>query len=419
MPVDLIKHKLAKDEATKLLAESGIEPIQEPETADEPQLSTQEESSPQFPRLPGQLGNLIDAITCDLPYEHKALSTLAYIGLKLSGRVRLASEPFLQPRFYACMVGPPGTGKSSAEKEVRRALFGAVLEGVQYELSIDSGPALVEALAENPRIIYAPDEMADAFEKAKQTATGRNSLFGEFLRLYESNETARRVVKKNAEAIHLSNVHFAMIGSATPERFERMWTGTSGASGGLQSRFVLSFSEKALPIIKTPSDEQALSLAVGELADILNADQPVIRLSNDAQDWIQDWAAFKDLSDSPRVLDMAKRFALVLAACNRTDEVDGETMRRALAFADYQIAVHERLMPRDAAGWVQAFENRIIAFFERHGRATERQMRQRIVPERYQGGYGSFQQACRNLVGTGKLKQAGKTRKNTPIWELD
>jgi len=400
-----------------------IEKLVVPPLPDEPELQVDtEESLPQFPKLTGPLGQLVEAITCDLAYEHKALCALAYIGLHLSGRVRLASDPFLQSRFYACMVGPLGTGKSSADKEVRRELSGGenpVLGGIQCELSIDSGPALVEALAENARLIYTPDEMADAFEKAKQTATGRNSLFGEFLKLYESNQTGRRVVKKNAEPLTLTNVHFAMVGSATPERFDRMWQGTSGGSSGLQSRFVLSYSEQCMPLLKTPNDEQSLSLAKRELSSALEEPQQVIQLSQVAQEIIMDWAAFKDLSRYQRALDMGKRFALVLAACNRATAVDEQTMRLALGFVDYQMAVHAKVMPKDSSGWVQAFENRIITFYGRHAQATERQVRQGINPERYPGGFGSFQQACRNLIGTGKLLAVGKTRSNTTIWEMD
>ena len=368
---------------------------------------------PDFPKLRGPIDDFIRGITPDLPYEHKALCALVYLGTKSSGCIRLGSDPFLQPRFYGCMIGPPGTGKSSSEKEVRRELE-PLLDDVHHEYSIDSGPALVEALQEFPRLVYTPDEMADAFEKARCTLSGRNSLFGEWLRLFDSNSTGRRVLKKNAEPVSVTNAHFAIIGGATPERFDRMWAGTSGASGGLQSRFVLSYSETPMPNLRTPNRASIIQTAVETLKENLRVDGWV-RMSGDAQDLIvTTWTA-----DSPRALDMAKRFALLLAASESKLEIDADLMQRGLAFARYQIAVHDKLMPMDAHGWAQAFENKIIAHYKRNRQATERDLRRALSPERYPGGYGSFSQALRNLVSCQKLVSVGSTQKGKPIWELD
>jgi hypothetical protein len=90
-----------------------------PEVPEEPEVIAPDVTLPEFPRLPGPLGKLVNAITPDLCYDHKALAALTYVGLALSGRVRIKSEPFLQPRFYACSVGAAGTGKSARTKKSR------------------------------------------------------------------------------------------------------------------------------------------------------------------------------------------------------------------------------------------------------------------------------------------------------------
>ena len=374
-----------------------------------------EEPLPQFPRLPGALGRLVEAITPDIPYEHKALCALTYVGLAFSGRVRLAdSEKHLQPRFYACMVGPAGSGKSAAQQEVCRALRG--LTSVQVEFSIDSGPALVEALEEHPRLLYVPDEMIDAFHKAKHTKG-----FGQLLRLYESNETGRRVVKRNATPAKLTNVHFAMAGSATPQGFADMWLGTRGGSGGLQSRFVLSYSENLMPGIKAPNDEHALSCAAKELVDVaLEADHQIIKLSEYAKQEYELWAAwYTEHNRFPRALDMGKRFAMAVAACNGKCEIDEETAELSIAFIKYQVAAYKRLMPADSANAVQSFENRIMGFFERCGPASFRDARNNIKPDKSAGGFGAFNQAFKNLTNAGKLKQVGQNRVGNAQWNLD
>jgi hypothetical protein len=363
---------------------------------------------------------LVEAITTDIPYEHKALCTLTYVGLALSNRVQLEdNEKHLQPRFYACMVGPPGSGKSAAQQEVCHALSG--LADVQVEFSIDSGPALVEALEEHPRLLYVPDEMTDAFQKAKNT-----KIFGQLLRLYESNETGRRVVKRNAKPAKLTNVHFAIVGAATTQGFADMWQGTRGGSGGLQSRFVLSYSEKLIPAIKTPNDKQALADAASELAEVLSTDRRVIKMSWDAEAEYIAWGAFDQDYDSDgfprfsRALDMGKRFALLSAACNGKTEIDEETVNLSLAFIRYQVAAYKRLMPGDSIGPIQAFEQRIIAYVERQGGwGYERETRINIRPERSPGGFGAFRQAFKNLTSSGKLKQDGHNRIGNPRWRID
>jgi hypothetical protein len=408
----------AKDGGNREALQGFIET--QPEWAESPRIETQPDPSnesdtlPEFPRLRGPIDDFIRGITSDLPYEHKALCALVYLGVKISGRVRLASDPHLQPRLYGCMVGPPGTGKTASEKEVRRELE-PLLDDVHCEFSIDSGPALVETLQEFPRLVYTPDEMADAFEKARHTPASRNSLFGEFLRLFDSNSTGRRVLKKNSPPISLTDVHFAMIGGATPERFNQMWTGTSGAAGGLQSRYSLSYSETPMPNLRTPNSASTIETAIKTLKENLRIDG-YVKISEAAQDLIvKTWTA----TFSSRALDTAKRFALLLAASESELEVDADLMQAALQFARYQIAVHEKLMPPDSHGWVQSFENRIIAYFKRHRQSTERDLRRSLSPEKYPGGYGSFSQAIRNLLTCHKLVSVGSNQKGNAIWELD
>ena len=403
---------------------------------DEPEITPEDEALPEFPRLPGALGRLVEGITSDLPYDHKALSALTYLGIGLARRVKLVSDPWLQPRFYSCLVGPANSGKSAADVEVRRALIDSelrVLKDVYVELSIDSGPALVQALEEHRRLILAPDELADQFEKARAGTTGRNSLHGEFLRLFESNETSNHTKRARGEGgrTEIHDALFAIVGCATTERFERMWQGSGAAASGLQSRFVLSYSEDIPPRLKTPNDEAAIDAAISELAKaVCPADEShlesvpavrCLRLSLAAQSAIQDWRIFEDDSAAlmKRVLDMAKRFALVVAACNQAEEIDETTMRLGLEFADYQIALRDKLLPADAATYVQAFENRILSFFERHRNATEHVLQNKVRPERYPGGYAAFNQAWAALARAGKFKPVAKNRKGSTVYELE
>jgi len=373
-----------------------------------------EDTLEDFPRLTGPLGRLVEGITDDIPYEHKALAAVTYVGLALSGRTELAPpHNHLQPRFYACLVGPKGTLKSAAQKEVNRALEG--LGNVSVEHSINSGPALVVALKENSRLLYAPDEMAGAFAKAK---TGR--MFDDFKTLYEDNKISNRV--KNSPPTVATGCHFAMSGSCTRESFARMWLGTGGAGDGLQSRFVLSFSEKQRPHtqIKKPNNDALVALAVEELQHALASVPRRIELPE------QEGAFTKGLAgtgehinlDYSRVVDMGRRFALVLAACNGKTQIDDETMSLGRAFISYQIAAYRPLLPPDAINLVEGFEKRILLFFAKHQPASYRDLRNNIRPENSPGGFGPFKAAFNNLatgqapklVPTGETNRVGTVR---------
>jgi hypothetical protein len=367
---------------------------------------------PEFPRLNGPLGELVNAITPDIPYEHKALAAITFMGLAMSGRTQLA-PPYerLQPRFYSCFIGPPGSGKSAAQNEVTTALNG--MGGISVERSINSGPALVVALDENRRLVYVPDEITGAFKKAQH-----GKMFDDFKTLYEDNRISNRV---KAKVIVVTDCHFSIIGTCTREAFGRMWARTGGGSDGLQSRFVLSFSEKLMPRIKTPNSE-FLSLAVETLKSALDNVAPVIQLPETVGTFTFGLTGDGTHLDPKysRVVDMGRRFALVVAACNGLERIDSETMELAKDFINYQAAAYAPLMPPDGFSAVQVFENRLISFFKKHQPASFRDARNNIKPDKSPNGFATFTSAFNSLVKAQILLPAGESnRVGTMRYKLD
>ena len=121
-----------------------------------------------------------------------------------------------------------------------------------------------------------------------------------------------------------------------------------------------------------------------------------------------------------RVVDMGRRFALLIAACNGLTRIDEKTMELAKAFIDYQIAAYEPLLPEDAWSKVQAFEQRLRVFFKRHQPASFRNARNNIKPEKSPNGFGTFTSAWNNLVKAGVLLPAGDSnRVGTVKYKLD
>jgi len=328
------------------------------------------------------------------------------------------------------MIGAPNTGKSAAAKEVSYALSSVMKYGLEY--SIDSGPALVEALGERNRLLLMPDEFADQFEKAKTNGgVSKNSLFGEWLRLYEQNTTANRTKRDPRSGkggqTQVTDGHFAMLGSVTTERNATMWQGSGGARSGLRSRFCLAYSENVCPKLKTPNDEQEMLAAVKEIDalcsglfstdDFYDPSSKVLFLNQEAQEILSSWRNGEPEDEMlQRGVDMAKRFALLNAFCAGKPNVDAEAMKLGLDFADYRLAVMRKLFEPDAASYVQAFENRITAFFAVNPQATMYQLLQGIRPEKYLGGYEPFNRAFAVLVKVGRLTVVGQTRKKQPVY---
>jgi hypothetical protein len=251
-----------------------------------------EEELPDFPRLSGSLSQLADALCPDIPYEFKVMAAVTHWGLIRSGLDVLENEPHLQPRFYTCFIKEPGWGKSAALNEVRTIMQ---ILSVRYSAmsSIDSGPALVDEFSDradkmkmagddkSARVLLDPDEMRDLFEKAKVSSQGRNSLFTELLKLYESNRTGNR--SRKAGKSQIENAHLAILAGATPQGYETMWTGTGGGSLGLQSRFVLvTTSAGKMPIKKTPTDGTALADCVKRLMDQVSKPGQTVKLDPEA-----------------------------------------------------------------------------------------------------------------------------------------
>jgi hypothetical protein len=239
------------------------------------------------------------------------------------------------------------------------------------------------------------------------------------LHLLEDNHVEHRV---RDEETKVPDAHFAMILTATPRVFADMWTGTGGASSGLQSRFVLSFSAERMPLVRKANKSLDLELAVENLRTILDDVPPEISLPDTRGDFTKGLVGDGVHVDAEmsRVVDMRRRFCLILAACNYKTQIDIEIMALGRAFIDYQIAFYEHLMPADAWSWVQRFENRIIRYFEKYpGAHPHREVVNYVRPKDSQVGFGVFESAFNNLAKTRELIWTEKNRPGYELWKLN
>lgn len=384
---------------------------------------------PPFPKFTGSLAELADAMSPDIPWAFKFVAAVTHFGIDRSGLDTLDTERHIQPRFYAALVAEPGRGKTAAINEVRK-----IMRNILYRYatppSIDSGPALVDAFADQrssapevgsedipaSKVLLDPDELKDLFEKGRSTLTTKGTMLNELLKLYEGNRTGNRIRNnKNPIKIQLDNAHLAIIGGATVADYAKMWIGTGGASDGLQSRVIpVGINCAKMPSRQRPADSEKLNIVIQKLLRQSKASARLIAISEPAFQMFDSWWEAKDQKKASivRIDGIVKRLLIVLAATNDTLEVDEHLMSQGIAFGDFIIACRDLYNPADASTWTQSFENCIIAVHQKHGELSPNKCRRLVHPERKPGGMGPFLQAYNNLVKAGVLRKSSQTQRS-------
>lgn len=404
---------------------------------------------PDFPRLPGVLGKFCDAITKDIPYEHKAACLLTYVGLALSGNVVLKTHAWLQPRLYTLLVGPPGDGKTAAMKEVHAALEKVL--PIKVRRSFDSKVGLIQQLSWVSHILLAADEIHGFFDKAQKPGAG---TLDTVLELYEDNR-AENITKKSKtnpdNEIIVTNGHFGILGGIQNERFSQLWR-ADGIQSGQTDRFLFTLSSNHMPIEPTPNDSEALRIAVEEIGKIVNSfhnhlEHPVepdsdieaesestrpVGILGESQEAIDEayahefnWAVNSQTdayrcSNEQRNRDLAYRIAMIISTCQLHSEITGETMKLACQIADYKMKVFGVLDYVATTNNVDAMQNRILAFYDKNDGAnfSLKTVSGHVRPERFPGGAEAFNRAWRALVDIKRLEFQGQSKRKQPLFGI-
>jgi hypothetical protein len=450
-PDEIHKYALMYQAVEKQEAEDNAEPE---ENLDE----SQEEIFPECPILPGALTDLAVALFPSLPIEFKIWGLITRWGLVRSGLDMLENEPHIQPRFYTTFVSLPNFGKTACINVSRDAMK-LILEMVQAEhnkhnaskphvkvfaeienlSSADSGPFLVqeffdrakesnkqflasECIEDRAKILLDPDELSDVFEKARTSAGRVSTLFIEMLKLHSSNRTGSGTKQSGNRPVE--NAHFAILAGTTIKKYPMLWTGTGGGADGLVSRFT-TITTNAKPVPPAPLGTTASAgKAYERLIKLAQLPGQHIKFSEDAAFRLSTWWSSIDHGKEStfRILEAVKQLLIVLAVVNAPTDHTGteltvseELMEQAIKFGDYEIAIRERLNPGDAYSLVQAHEQAIIKWAQKH--TTKRRPKSRnefrrgINAHRLPGGLGTFLLAWKYCVGSDVLKFRDKTGK--------
>jgi len=393
---------------------------------------------PEFPKIPGSIGDLADALWPDIPYMFKVVAGFTHFGLIRSGLDTLAAEPYLQPRLYSALVAGPGRGKTAAINEINR-VFKAVNSAHSYSVwpSVNSGEALVDTFNDQTnsmitraevgntidpvaRVLLSPDEIRGLIEKSKSTSNSRNTMLDELLKLYEFNTTGNRI-RGNKTSIRIESAHLALVGGATPSGYKKMWIATGASADGLHTRFVTVAADlPRMPARPRMSDIERVNELTQELQQQAAEPGTAYEITEEAYDMFAKWWEAKP-TDNPhvtRIDGIVKRVLVILARTNDADVIDVELMKPAIAFGDYVQYCRENLNPKDAVNYTQAFEQLIMDAFKKRGPMSGRDLAKVVKPENHDGGHVAFNNAF-NALQRSCLKIVIKNRKGNPVWDID
>jgi hypothetical protein len=310
----------------------------------------------------------------------------------------------------------------------------------EYQMfsSVDSGPKLVDDFNDqiragiiradggspslNPmaKILLSPDELRGLWEKAKVTQNSRNSLGDEILKLYEQNQTGSHVRMAKIK-LDIKNAHLALIGGATEIGYASMFVGTQSSSDGLQSRIApVAIKGEKMPSRQRPTDPEKFAAAIIRLSAQAKADDQLFPWNDEAFTLYDQWWNSKN-SDNPNVerLDgIVKKLLIILVRTNDLSEITVPIAKVATEIGDYVLYCRDKYCSMDAAGFTQAFENKIAAAYLKHGSLSPHQCKRLVHPERYPGGFGHFIFAFNNLLKANELVEVGRNHKSK-IYKID
>lgn len=206
----------------------------------------------------------------DIPQYNFPVALLT-IARAISGKMTLSGY---WPNLYLIKIGPTSSGKSDADKFVKKRL--TAIEGFYGPKSFASGPSMLRNLVERPNMLAIIDEIESFFKKYSRNDQHSDEIKKNLLELH--TETGTPYEKSYADKknkIIINNPCLSISGNTTPLIFDSV--NADDFRSGLMQRFdFFSYSGK-IPY-RTRAKSKAISDGVAEKIKALLEcdDRPVI-----------------------------------------------------------------------------------------------------------------------------------------------
>lgn len=302
-------------------------------------------------------------------------AVLAHIANALAGRVVFRG---VHPNLYNVKIGPTSTGKSEGDKAMVKAIREHVT-GFYGPSDFASGPALLRALADNPRCMIVIDEGTSLFRRSGKADTVADGKREALLELYSaSGGIIEKAYSDKKNNIIIDCPCFSLTANATPALFESI-EHQDFVTGILQRFDFWCYDGPAPRRTRANSDENrplaafaegiaAIRAAIpgstpGNMVGVLPGSPVALAIDPQADDRLQQWsdtvidrvnAVDDDGSRGimSRSYDLGIKYAMVHWAATR---VTGGALALSAADIEYGIAVAWML-----AGWkINRLRNRV------------------------------------------------------------
>jgi Bifunctional DNA primase/polymerase, N-terminal/Primase C terminal 1 (PriCT-1) len=250
------------------------------------------------------------------------------------------------------------------------------------------------------------DELSTLTNKASiEGSTLQSSL----LSLYESGKFSN-TVKSRKESYNFDPKTYcaSLIACTTDKNFHAQWTKMSGGSSGLDERFFFLYQPEILPDLKPYKMVNTVEGAVQTRKLIEKAvQQQKYRISDDTM------LEMSINKIGNRVENRVEKMALFFAIDLGKDEIDEGCIERALAIANYEIAVKKYLAAFESTTKEGALQGEIIQLLQRNGgQVGTRELERALHPERH--GTFLWSRVYGGLLNAGWIAETGNGTKGQP-----
>lgn len=340
---------------------------------------------------------------------------LNYVALK----VRVESKQVL-PSFYMVSIGRKGRViKSSSVQDAINYLSTAGLvkhgsgairnaEGKSLVWTPGSpeglGLEMTRTNCKNAVMFY--DELSTLTNKA---AIEGSTLKSNLLSMYESGQFANTIKSRKETFSFEPNTYCtSLIACTTDKNFHAQWSHMSGGSSGLDERFFFLYQPEVLIDLKPYKYVNTVEASVKTKQLVEKAvQQGVFSISDETI--LENVINKVGNRTAHRIEKMALYFAIDLG---RT-EIDEGCIERALAIANYELAVKKYLAAFESTTKEGALQGEIIQLLQRNGgTVTTRELDRALHPERH--GTFLWSRVYGGLISAGWIAETGTGKRGDP-----
>lgn len=299
--------------------------------------------------------------------------------------------------FFVTICGQTGVPRKTTIIKRGKAVLERAFTGgfLAVQDSIGSGEGLLENFTEEiedpqsvgkikktilraipgKRVLLNENELTNLLKKAHRPGT--LNLTDIMLGLFDGEDFTPKTRKRSMEVV---DPFFSIVSATTPDALETVLS-DEDIGTGLIPRFCFFRATPRKPMASGPMpDENVLAALANELQAInkfcreLKQNQPYLSPNDDAKQLWADY--FEDITLETRAAPtyigaimervpvMIHKWALIYAIMNRSNEIDGEAMSRALCVGDYLMKVAKLTPSHVAQAPIARIESKILQAME-------------------------------------------------------